>query len=136
MLSFSPQVRIFLARSPVDFRKAHDGLCAIVRNALAEDPMSGDWFVFFNKRYNRIKLLVWDRSGFWLHYKRMEKGTFQRWPKLSEQENKIELQPRELSLLLEGIDIKSTKIRKHFATPIRLQDRRRDDGPRRAANGH
>ena len=63
-------------RSPVDFRKAHDGLCAVVRNEFDDDPFSDDIFVFFNKARGRIKLLVWDRNGFWLHYKRLEKGRF------------------------------------------------------------
>ena len=67
MLGLSSGVRVLVSRSAVDFRKAHDGLVAIVRDALRDDPLSGDVFVFFNARRDRIKLLVWDRNGFWLH---------------------------------------------------------------------
>jgi hypothetical protein len=70
MLSLPSSVRIFLSRAPVDFRKAHDGLHAIVREQFGDDPHSGHVFVFLNRRVDRVKLLVWDRNGFWLLYKR------------------------------------------------------------------
>ena len=70
MLSLPASIRVFLAREPVDFRKAHDGLCAIVRQQFLEDPFAGDVFVFFNRARDRIKLLLWDRNGFWLFYRR------------------------------------------------------------------
>ncbi len=76
MLNVTGRTRMFLSRHPVDFHKAHDGLCSIVRNEFADDPFGGDIFVFFNKARDRIKILVWDRNGFWLHYKRLEKGRF------------------------------------------------------------
>ena len=69
MLNFPAQVRIFAATAPVDFRKAHDGLVAIVRDCFREDPFEGSLFVFFNKKYDRVKLLLWDENGFWLNYK-------------------------------------------------------------------
>ena len=66
MLNLPAQVRIFAATAPVDFRKAHDGLVAIVRDCFRDDPFDGSIFVFFNKRYDRIKLLLWDENGFWV----------------------------------------------------------------------
>jgi transposase len=73
MLSFPGSIRLFLNLAPVDFRKAHDGLCSLVREEFDEDPFTGDVFVFFNKARDRIKLLYWDRNGFWLLYKRLER---------------------------------------------------------------
>ena len=76
MLSLPDAVRVFVARAPVDFRKAHDGLSQVVRDVFGDDPLSGHLFVFTNKRRDRIKLLFWDRNGLWLLYKRLERGTF------------------------------------------------------------
>ena len=76
MLSLGGSHRVYLCAKPVDFRKAHDGLCAIVRDQFRDDPFSGDVFVFHNAARDRIKLLVWDKNGFWLCYKRLEQGTF------------------------------------------------------------
>lgn len=118
MLSLPSSIRIFLARDPVDFRKAHDGLCAIVRQVFEEDPLAGHLFVFTNRRRDRIKLLLWDGNGLWLFYKRLERGTF-RW--LSDgTEGRREITRGELSMILEGIDLKSTRIRQHFDEPLRI----------------
>ena len=78
MLSLPDAVRVFVARAPVDFRKAHDGLCQVVRDVFGDDPLSGHLFVFTNRRRNRLKILFFDRNGLWLCYKRLERGTFPR----------------------------------------------------------
>ena len=57
-------------------RKSFDGLSGLINNELKKNPLSGDVFIFINKRRDRIKLLIWDRTGFWLFYKRLEKGRF------------------------------------------------------------
>ncbi|MBK7641786.1 MAG: IS66 family insertion sequence element accessory protein TnpB [Planctomycetes bacterium] len=67
MLNLGSRVRIFAATAPIDFRKGFDGLVAIVRDSFGEDPFAGDLFCFFNRRRDRVKVLVWDRNGFWLH---------------------------------------------------------------------
>ena len=72
MLSFSSSVRIYIARKPIDFHKAHDGLVAIIRDEFDEDPFDGSVFVFLNRNSDRVKLIHWDRDGLWLHYKRLE----------------------------------------------------------------
>ena len=69
MLSLPANVRVFAARDHVDLRKGSDGLHAIVRDEFGEDALSGNVYVFFNARRDRVKLLVWDRNGFWLLYK-------------------------------------------------------------------
>ncbi len=68
--------RYYLYRQPTDMRKSFDGLYGIVRNKLDKNPMSGDVFLFINKKRDRIKLLRWESGGFVLFYKRLEKGTF------------------------------------------------------------
>lgn len=121
MLGLAPTAKIFLCREPVDFRKAHDGLVAIIRDQLSEDIFAGGIFVFLNKRRDRIKLLEWDRNGLWLHYKRLEKGTF-KWVSRNA-EAKVAMSRAELSMLLEGIDLKAGRIRQHFADEICIHGR-------------
>jgi len=121
MLSLPASVRVLLHREPVDFRKAHDGLAAIVRQALRADPLDGSLYVFLNRRRDRIKLIQWDGNGLWLHYKRLEKGTFKALM------DGPQITRAQLSMLLEGIELKQGKISRRFADCIRIEDRRSDD---------
>lgn len=121
MLSLGSQVAIFACTSPVDFRKQHDGLVALVRGQLAANPLDGSLFVFFNRRHNRIKLLLWDRNGFWLFYKRLERGTFQ--SLRSGSGKRLTLSRAELSMLLDGIELNMGKKRAHFADEVRINGR-------------
>lgn len=102
MLSLPPSVRIFLATRPVDMRKSIDGLVGLVNEILSQSPFSGHVFVFRGRRGDRVKILVWDRNGFVLLYKRLEQGKF-RFPDLSTSSR--ELDSMGLSLLLEGLDL-------------------------------
>ena len=125
MLSVSSNLRIFAASEPVDFRKGFDGLVQIVRDEWREDPFTGDHFCFFNRRRDRVKVLVWDRNGFWLFYKRLERGTFER---VGGSSKRIEIDRARMSMLLEGIDTKAARFRRYFARDVRIGDRddRRD----------
>ena len=117
MLSLPPSVRLFVAREPVDMRKAIDGLSGVVRDVLAEDPMSGHLFIFFNKRWDRVKILWWDRSGFWLLLKRLESGRF-RLPTLTAEgatEATLKMTSSELALVLDGIDLRGAKRLKRYS---------------------
>jgi transposase len=107
VLSLAGAARIYLCRTPVDFRKAHDGLCALVRDQFRDDPFSGDVFVFHNGAKDRVKLLVWDRNGFWLLYKRLEKGTFPFG--IGGEGARVEIDRAQLAMLLDGIEWKSAK---------------------------
>jgi transposase len=113
VLSLGGTHRVFLCRSPVDFRKAHDGLCAIIRDEFKDDPFSGDVFAFFNRARDRVKLVLWDRNGFWLLYKRLEKGTF---PFLVSGKGRVEIAQAELAMILEGIEWKSAKKFSRFSS--------------------
>ena len=81
MLSLPPSVRLFVATQPVDGRKQADSLMVLVRDVFKHDPLSGHLFVFFTKRLDRVRIVYWDRSGFAMWTKRLEKGRFR--PRLS-----------------------------------------------------
>jgi transposase len=127
MLSLSSAVRVFVARSAVDFRLGIDGLCGHVRDAFGEDPLSGHWFVFTNKRANRLRILVWDRNGFWMATKRLEQGTFERFEGCA---SKLEIDRVKLAMLLDGIDTKRARLRRNFTRELRIEAR--DDDARRS----
>ena len=83
MIAAGGQMRVYVATRPVDFRKGHDGLAAVVQEMFGLDPFSGAAFVFRSKRADRIKLLVWDRTGMVLVHKRLEGGKFV-WPQVQD----------------------------------------------------
>jgi transposase len=109
MLSLSSSSRYFLYRYPADMRKGFDGLSGLVREGLGKDPLSGDVFIFFNKRRTQVKLLLWERDGFSLYHKRLERGTYEL-PSTSS----VELRCEELMLILQGISLQSVRRRKRF----------------------
>lgn len=130
MLTLPSRVRIFAATEPIDFRKGFDGLVQIVRDGFKEDPFGGDMFCFFNRRRDRVKLLVWDRNGFWLHCKRLERGTFER---LRGRGVRVEIDRAQMSMLLEGIDTRKSSFRHHFTRDVRIQSRDKDHDAARVA---
>lgn len=106
MISIDAGPKVFVAVEPTDMRKAIDSLSILVADQLAQDPFSGHAFVFSNRSRNIIKILLWDKNGFWLLQKRLEKHRF-RWPK-SKSET-MELSKAELRWLLDGLDPKSIR---------------------------
>lgn len=80
MLSITPQMRILVAVSPVDFRKGIDGLVRLCKDELTQDPFQGTVFVFRNRRRTALKVLMYDGQGFWLCHKRLSEGRFRWWP--------------------------------------------------------
>lgn len=118
MLTLPPTVRIFLAVGVTDMRKSFDGLAEATRSVLGKDPLSGHLFVFSNRRRDRVKLLLWDRSGFWVLAKRLEQGTFA-WPKMvAGHPPGLEMRSEDLAMLLGGIDFRSAKRRRWYDRPI------------------
>jgi len=105
MLTLPSSVRIFFFAAPTDMRKGFDGLSALVK-AAGLDEFSGHLFVFVSRRGDRAKVLSWERGGFVLWYKRLERGRFRRPPVLPET-TRVRLEPDQLTLLLEGIDLTS-----------------------------
>jgi transposase len=98
MLQLTPQSRIFLATEPVDFRKGMDGLAAVCRQVLGDNPLSGAVYVFRNRSGTAIKLLFYDGQGFWLCAKRLSQGRFHWWSQ--GQDASSRLCARELLVLL------------------------------------
>ena len=131
MLSFPASIRVFVARDPVDFRKAHDGLVAIVRDQFGDDPFDGSVFVFLNRRADRVKVIHWDRDGLWLHYKRLEHGRFELG--LDGAGTRVEISRPQLAMLLDGIDLERRKIRSPFDAQLRIKRRGRHGDQRAEA---
>jgi len=102
MLSFEGK-RIYLACGATDMRKQINGLMTLVESSFSLDPFDSAVFVFCNKNRNRLKLLMWDGDGFWLYFKRLEKGRF-RWPQPGETPT-MTLSEQELSVLLGGVKV-------------------------------
>jgi len=101
MFQFDLGLKVFLHRDAVDGRKNINGLAMLVEQHLGLDPFAASLFVFSNRRRNRVKILLWDRTGFWLLMKRLEADRFV-WPKGSAV---VELTVEQLHWLLEGIDL-------------------------------
>ena len=114
MLSLPSSVRIWLASQPTDLRKSFDTLAELVRQQLHNDPLSGQLFVFRNKRADRIKLLYWDEDGFVLLYKRLEAGTF-RFPTAAT--HSVQVRAADLQMLLDGVDLDSVKRSRRYHRP-------------------
>jgi transposase len=98
MLTLTAQSRVFVAREPVDFRRGIDGLAALCRQQLSQNPMNGAVYVFRNRRATALKLLVYDGQGFWLCTKRLSQGRFQWWPR--SHEDAAGISARALQILL------------------------------------
>jgi transposase len=103
VLTLPASVRIYLATEPVDMRRGHDGLAAIVRNQWKLDLFGGHLFAFIGRRSDRCKILFFDRGGLVLYYKRLERGRF-RLPGAAPGATSLTLDATELAMLLDGID--------------------------------
>lgn len=114
MLSWPPSVRIFLAAGPADMRRGFDGLARMATEVIKQDPFSGALFVFRNRRGDRVKVLYWAGDGFALWYRRLERGTF-RFPAC--EGDAAEIRAADLTMILEGIDLTSTRRRPRYARP-------------------
>lgn len=106
MFSLTTSHKFLLYRKVTDFRKGFDGLCGLVRNELDRDPTSGEVFIFINRTRTRIKLLQWQRGGFVLYYKRLEKGTITL-PKIDQEAHSCRLDFSDLVMMIEGISLET-----------------------------
>lgn len=126
MLGLPPSVRIYFATELADMRDGIDGLRALVEGTLRGDPYAGHLFVFVGKAKDKVKILFWDRSGFVLYMKRLEKGRFQL-PVVDVKRKHVEMEPAQLAMLLDGIDLNARRLarwtpdeRKGIDTDLRL----------------
>lgn len=109
MFGLPPSVRIYFATSLADMRNGIDGLRAIVEGTLRHDPYAGHLFVFIGKSKDKVKILFWDRSGFVLYMKRLEKGRFQL-PVVDLNRKHVQMEPAQLAMLLDGIDLNARRL--------------------------
>ena len=106
MIFPSNRVRIMVATKPIDFRKGHDSLAAMVKNELRKDPFTGTVFVFRSRRADRLKLLYWDGSGLVMAYKRLEEASFT-WPAIKD--GIMALNHAQFEALFAGLDWRKVK---------------------------
>jgi transposase len=104
MIQVPAQASVFVMHEPVNFRKGIDGMAAVARVVLEQEPMSGAWFVFRNRGRQMLRILFYDGSGFWLATKRLSKGTFANWPAGDGTQQCSALLARELQVLIWGGD--------------------------------
>jgi len=115
ILGLPASAPIWLATRATDLRKSFDSLAELVRQQLRGDPLSGQLFIFRNKRADRVKLLYWDEDGFVIVYKRLEAGTF-RFPAADAEG--VEIRAADLQMLLDGVDLDSVKRSKRYRRPV------------------
>lgn len=107
MLTGTAATRVFVCTEPQDLRRGFDGLSGLVVDRFGASPFSGHWFAFFNRKGDRCKVLAWDRGGFWLLYRRIERGRFPvRW---SQEDGGVEVDPAELWAVLAGLDLRHAR---------------------------
>jgi transposase len=111
MLTLPASVRIYVAAEAVDLRKGFDGLAAATRSVIGASPLNGHVFCFLNRRRNRIKLLAWDRTGYVVVYKRLERGCFALPLQPAIGKRHIEVDAGELGLMMEGLDLRGAQRR-------------------------
>ena len=110
MLNVAQAASIYVYTRPTDMRKGFDGLCGIVRQEFAVDPLCGILFLFINRRRDRVKILYWDRDGLALWYKRLEAGSLERIE--SGDSASIQIDGTQLAMLLSGVSLEAAKVRR------------------------
>jgi transposase len=115
MIALPPQIRVFLYRRPTDMRKSFNGLIALTESQLRQDPLSGSFFAFVNRRRDRMKILYWGQTGFCIWYQQLQRGTYQLpCHEVLDEQHTLEVSRAQLSLILDGIDLASARQRLRF----------------------
>lgn len=115
MLTGAGVERVYLACGSTDMRKSIDGLAALVSQAFKLDPFTPSLFVFCNRQRDKLKILHWDHNGFWLYYRRLERGRFQ-WPSAKDRAT-LTVSRRQLQWLLDGLALEQRQAH----SPVRAQ---------------
>jgi transposase len=114
VLSLPPSVRIFIATQAIDGRKGVDSLAAMIRSVFSHDVFSGHLYVFFSRRKNRVRIVYWDRNGFAMWTKRLERGFFHAPFSPDGKLSVAVLEAADLALILEGIDLENATRRSRW----------------------
>ena len=117
MLRLPASVRIFVCLEPADMRRSFDGLSGMVQSILRQSPTCGHLFVFRNRRRDRLKVLWWDRDGFAIFYKRLEKGVFHLPEPTAPDGGRCEIDARDFAMLIEGLRSRDVKKSPRFLAP-------------------
>lgn len=117
MLNLTGTSQVYLACGSTDMRKSIDGLAALVQEQFALNPFSSALFVFCNRKRDKLKILQWDHAGFWLYYRRLERGTFQ-WPAAGP--SPLCLTQRELRWLLDGLALSQRHAHKPVSPEVAI----------------
>lgn len=116
LLSLPHNVRYHLYNGFADMRCSFNGLTNIIRGELGRSPLSGDLFIFFNKRRDQIKLIIWSIDGYSIFHKRLEKGSFEL-PHHGGEEKELIISPQQLMFILEGVVLDNVRHRKRYQRP-------------------
>ena len=100
-------------------RKGFDSLSGLVRTGMNCDPLCRSVFIFFNKKHNQVKLLLWEGDGFALYYKRLEKGTYEI-PVANDDKSSVAIGSEQLQFILQGISLKSIRKRKRYQQMLEI----------------
>jgi transposase len=122
VLGLPPSVRIYFATELVDMRNGIDGLRGVVEQVLKKSPDDGHLFVFVGKSKDKLKILFWDRNGYVVYFKRLERGRFQL-PAADDKRTKVEMEPAQLAMLLDGIDLNAKRLARWKPEGIDTTDR-------------
>jgi transposase len=114
MLNPTPQTPILVYTRPTDLRKGFEGLSGIVRRELGSDPTDGSLFLFINRRRDRLKILHFDGTGYWLYYKLLEAGTFE---VIDSNEPRVQIDATQLAMLLSGVSLQASRQRRKRYRP-------------------
>jgi transposase len=112
-LDRSTSTRIWLATAPADMRCGFDRLAELAKVVTNQNPMDGHLFLFRSRGGDRLKILLWEKDGFVLWYKRLEEGVF-KMPRIDGDDKSVELRASELAMMLDGIDLRSVKRVKRY----------------------
>lgn len=111
MLRFTPSSKVYIALGPTDLRNNIDGLSLMIEKQFKLDPFDNSLFVFCNRKKDKIKILFWDKCGFWLYYRRLEEGTF-KWPDKESRDKTLAITEQQLSWILDGLMLYETAAHK------------------------
>jgi len=110
VLNIPGGVAMYVHTRPVDLRKGFDGLSGIVRQEFQADPLDGSLFLFFNRRRDRLKILHWDGTGYWVYYKLLEAGTFET---IAGEGPRVQIDSTQLAMLLGGVSLDSVRRKRY-----------------------
>lgn len=119
MIFLPEAVHIYAATQPVSLRKSFEGLSNEVRSVLARDPLTGHLFLFLNKTRTQVKILMFTRGGFTIVHRRLERGRFSFPERVIEGATSVEIEAHELSMLLEGLEVRRARSSVRWSPPLR-----------------